>query len=207
MLVCGSYENGWRSSFGADFALLVGHADTLLAVIPGVLNAVGEDVEPEILVEALREANYESTIAASIVFERMSAAAEIPVQKSSKKNKKKKKKKKDDQAADLSGTDATSTSTGHSGPGGNMNVQEVPEESASASAQSTHGPTGGSRYSAAFPRTPDKLPDVPGQVQRYSEEMKPNVNLIVTGHVDAGKSTIMGHLLYQLGQVDQVCGK
>lgn len=27
------------------------------------------------------------------------------------------------------------------------------------------------------------------------------LNLIVIGHVDAGKSTLMGHLLYQLGQV------
>ncbi len=27
------------------------------------------------------------------------------------------------------------------------------------------------------------------------------INLIVIGHVDAGKSTLMGHLLYQLGQV------
>ena len=26
-------------------------------------------------------------------------------------------------------------------------------------------------------------------------------NLIVIGHVDAGKSTLMGHLLFQLGQV------
>ena len=27
------------------------------------------------------------------------------------------------------------------------------------------------------------------------------INLIVIGHVDAGKSTLMGHLLFQLGQV------
>ena len=27
------------------------------------------------------------------------------------------------------------------------------------------------------------------------------INLIVIGHVDAGKSTLMGHLLYQIGQV------
>ena len=31
---------------------------------------------------------------------------------------------------------------------------------------------------------------------------KPSLNLIVAGHVDAGKSTLMGHLLYLLGHVD-----
>lgn len=29
------------------------------------------------------------------------------------------------------------------------------------------------------------------------------LNLVVIGHVDAGKSTLMGHLLYLLGQVNQ----
>lgn len=31
--------------------------------------------------------------------------------------------------------------------------------------------------------------------------MKPNINLVVIGHVDAGKSTLIGHLLYLLGFV------
>lgn len=31
--------------------------------------------------------------------------------------------------------------------------------------------------------------------------MKPLLNMVVVGHVDAGKSTLMGHLLYRLGQV------
>lgn len=33
-------------------------------------------------------------------------------------------------------------------------------------------------------------------------ERKPNLNLVVIGHVDAGKSTLMGHLLYLCGRVD-----
>ena len=37
--------------------------------------------------------------------------------------------------------------------------------------------------------------------QRQSSS-KPLINLIVIGHVDAGKSTLMGHLLYKLGKVD-----
>ena len=32
---------------------------------------------------------------------------------------------------------------------------------------------------------------------------KPHLNLIVTGHVDNGKSTTMGHFLFDLGVVDQ----
>ncbi|MDG6929606.1 MAG: elongation factor 1-alpha, partial [Nitrososphaerota archaeon] len=32
---------------------------------------------------------------------------------------------------------------------------------------------------------------------------KPHLNLIVTGHVDNGKSTTMGHFLFDLGAVDQ----
>ncbi|XP_074642147.1 HBS1-like protein isoform X3 [Tubulanus polymorphus] len=32
---------------------------------------------------------------------------------------------------------------------------------------------------------------------------KENINLVVIGHVDAGKSTLMGHLLYQLGCVSK----
>ena len=30
-----------------------------------------------------------------------------------------------------------------------------------------------------------------------------NLNLVVVGHVDAGKSTLMGHLLYLKGHVDE----
>ncbi|VDM95359.1 unnamed protein product [Thelazia callipaeda] len=33
--------------------------------------------------------------------------------------------------------------------------------------------------------------------------VKPTVNLIVVGHVDAGKSTLMGHFLYQLGGINE----
>lgn len=37
--------------------------------------------------------------------------------------------------------------------------------------------------------------------ERGSE--KPHIHLVVTGHVDAGKSTMMGHLLFDLGIVPQ----
>jgi elongation factor 1-alpha len=32
---------------------------------------------------------------------------------------------------------------------------------------------------------------------------KPHLNLVITGHVDHGKSTIMGHFLYKLGVIDE----
>merc|ERR1719193_378527 len=32
---------------------------------------------------------------------------------------------------------------------------------------------------------------------------KPNINMVIVGHVDAGKSTLMGHLLTLLGRVSK----
>ena len=42
---------------------------------------------------------------------------------------------------------------------------------------------------------------------RYKTErsnMKEHLYMVVVGHVDAGKSTLMGHLLYALGQVTNI---
>ncbi|NPA98380.1 MAG: elongation factor 1-alpha, partial [Crenarchaeota archaeon] len=36
-----------------------------------------------------------------------------------------------------------------------------------------------------------------------SSKEKPHLNLVVIGHVDHGKSTLVGHILYRLGLVDQ----
>ncbi|KAJ3287616.1 HBS1-like protein [Borealophlyctis nickersoniae] len=42
-------------------------------------------------------------------------------------------------------------------------------------------------------------------VEEYKKRVaeKDNLNLVVVGHVDAGKSTLMGHLLYLLGEVNE----
>jgi len=40
-----------------------------------------------------------------------------------------------------------------------------------------------------------------GEVPVASDDARPNVNLVVVGHVDAGKSTLMGHLLLLVGAV------
>ena len=36
-----------------------------------------------------------------------------------------------------------------------------------------------------------------------SKQEKPHLNLVVIGHVDHGKSTTMGHLLYLAGAIDE----
>ena len=45
--------------------------------------------------------------------------------------------------------------------------------------------------------------DVRLEYQKLRGDSKESINLIVIGHVDSGKSTLMGHLLFQLGQVSQ----
>ena len=34
------------------------------------------------------------------------------------------------------------------------------------------------------------------------DNLKKQVNMVIIGHVDAGKSTLMGHLLYKFGVID-----
>ena len=41
------------------------------------------------------------------------------------------------------------------------------------------------------------------EYNKNRSEGKPHINLVVIGHVDAGKSTLMGHLLYLLGFVSK----
>jgi len=34
-------------------------------------------------------------------------------------------------------------------------------------------------------------------------KVKPHINIVIIGHVDAGKSTTTGHLIYKCGGIDQ----
>ncbi|KAK0425358.1 hypothetical protein QR680_009159 [Steinernema hermaphroditum] len=47
------------------------------------------------------------------------------------------------------------------------------------------------------------LTSTPYKKRQRPEGGKENLNLVIVGHVDAGKSTLMGHLLLQLGFVEQ----
>ena len=35
------------------------------------------------------------------------------------------------------------------------------------------------------------------------EEARKHINMVIIGHVDSGKSTLMGHLLYKLGVISK----
>ncbi|XP_044253976.1 HBS1-like protein [Tribolium madens] len=49
----------------------------------------------------------------------------------------------------------------------------------------------------------DNKIDVESQYKKERGDSKEHLYMVVIGHVDAGKSTLMGHLLYDLGQVNQ----
>ncbi|XP_065572262.1 protein HBS1-like [Artemia franciscana] len=53
------------------------------------------------------------------------------------------------------------------------------------------------------PLKPTKKKDVMSLYEKERSGAKDRLNLVVIGHVDAGKSTMMGHLLYELGEVSQ----
>lgn len=42
--------------------------------------------------------------------------------------------------------------------------------------------------------------DIASEVEKSTD--KPNINFVVIGHVDAGKSTLMGRLLFDSGAID-----
>src|SRR6266852_6377642 len=60
------------------------------------------------------------------------------------------------------------------------------------------------RWTRLFIKTPDFLLSV-SRKERMNQTMsaKPHLNLIVMGHVDHGKSTLTGHLLFDAGYIDQ----
>ncbi|KDR18612.1 HBS1-like protein isoform X2 [Zootermopsis nevadensis] len=52
-------------------------------------------------------------------------------------------------------------------------------------------------------RSHDNKVDILAHYQQERGQSKEQLHMVVIGHVDAGKSTLMGHLLYSLGQVNK----
>ncbi|KAI7870745.1 P-loop containing nucleoside triphosphate hydrolase protein [Spinellus fusiger] len=74
-------------------------------------------------------------------------------------------------------------------------------EHTSAASISTENNTNSPLPSPLTKIHPSKRINVIEEYAKRSSE-KPKLNLVVIGHVDAGKSTLMGHFLYSLGQVN-----
>lgn len=53
----------------------------------------------------------------------------------------------------------------------------------------------------SFRKPKENRIDAASEYAKERAGAKALLNLVVVGHVDAGKSTLMGHLLYRLGQV------
>lgn len=60
-----------------------------------------------------------------------------------------------------------------------------------------------SKQLRGFPRSKHKHIDVISEYKKKLENDRPILNLVIIGHVDAGKSTLMGHILYKLGHVSK----
>ncbi|KAI8925585.1 P-loop containing nucleoside triphosphate hydrolase protein [Entophlyctis helioformis] len=83
------------------------------------------------------------------------------------------------------------------------------EGSAANLASGSHGPSALRNSSAAASVTSVKSSpkwkrvNVPEEFAKRSSSGKERLNLVVVGHVDAGKSTMMGHMLVLLGEVSE----
>ncbi|XP_062871020.1 HBS1-like protein isoform X2 [Trichomycterus rosablanca] len=101
---------------------------------------------------------------------------------------------------------------------------DVPSSEENCVAPCLHGGPGPEVTPVAAPETPSKpacaveesaVPTPPRSASKNKHQLniraeleqrqggKPLLNLVVVGHVDAGKSTLMGHLLYLLGNVNK----
>ncbi|KAL2611553.1 hypothetical protein R1flu_023245 [Riccia fluitans] len=61
----------------------------------------------------------------------------------------------------------------------------------------------GRDQTSAVPKRVEAFAPEPWVLEEVKRERKPLLHLIVIGHVDAGKSTLMGHILHLLGRVSQ----
>ncbi|KAJ2520256.1 hypothetical protein GGI11_002336 [Coemansia sp. RSA 2049] len=100
-------------------------------------------------------------------------------------------------------SDATKTSTsGAASKGPNVPTKDISRLKISSEKAQLLSSESESSKPTTPAGTPRKRINV---VDEYSKNLKTReiLNLVVVGHVDAGKSTLMGHLLYALGQVNE----
>lgn len=177
------------------------------------------------IVAALREANYEPSAAIGLLCappERDDDLGDLLLTSKSKKSKKNKKKKPAKAAAAAAPTmDFAAIEAALKAP--------IPESTAPAPArapQPAHTPAAAAAAAAAAAPSPAPVasaaaaapphhshhhgpafpvatatPDMPDAIRAAVESSKRDMALVVLGHVDCGKSTLLGRLLFEVGQV------
>ncbi|KAK2168907.1 hypothetical protein LSH36_13g08047 [Paralvinella palmiformis] len=88
------------------------------------------------------------------------------------------------------------------GSDNNIN-KETPEKAANIVTETPKKDVTDAASSKSVTRSKREKQHVQAMYDRRNEDSKAHLNLVVIGHVDAGKSTMMGHVLYQLGFVNK----
>ncbi|EGG21453.1 Hsp70 subfamily B suppressor 1 [Cavenderia fasciculata] len=97
-------------------------------------------------------------------------------------------------------TKISSTPTPHNTPTNNNNFMDGSgSQTSSSSSSSSHSNINILQHSINRKKELENLV----HENFTSKETKSSLNMVVIGHVDAGKSTTMGHLLFKVGAVDQ----
>eukprot|EP00759_Apiculatamorpha_spiralis_P037053 PhF_6_TR37116/c2_g1_i4/m.54546/K03267/ERF3, GSPT; peptide chain release factor subunit 3 len=76
-------------------------------------------------------------------------------------------------------------------------VEKTPEKPAEKAPETAAPPAATEAPKPAEPAKPKAPP------KEYKRDPRPHINIVFCGHVDAGKSTISGHILYLTGNVDE----
>lgn len=85
-------------------------------------------------------------------------------------------------------------------------VQQLRQSLGKMSVQSSPNNSPGSVSRSSLPPTPKltfSREHILGQLHAHDSQQAPVIGLVVVGHVDAGKSTLMGRMLVELGQVSE----
>ena len=82
-------------------------------------------------------------------------------------------------------------------------IQKTPAQKTPKPKQSTPKQEGAvTTFKNVKQMTAARRKDIESKISEAAKSGKKAINLVVIGHVDSGKSTLMGQLLYQLGYID-----